>query len=115
MFKLRASDPPPTKVVPIAGLEGCSITVRQPTFGELLGQWWESATTDGKVSQEKLAEYRLRVVVDWAGFATEDGGPLMFDPRWLLRAMRQDERIMMTVVGECRDAFRGLGEQDEKN
>ena len=58
---------PETRVVPIPGLDGCTVTVREPTLPERINQWWDSSKPDGSVDMGRLGEYRLCVVVGWDG------------------------------------------------
>lgn len=111
---------PETRVVPIPGLDGCTVTVREPTTEEIFSQWTESAgqrLADGTwpTDQGKLFTYRLRVVVDWCGFVDQAGNTLPFSQASLSAAIRQNEPLLWAVASAARDAFGGIGADDEKN
>ncbi len=121
---VKMQDRPERRTVPVEGLDGCSLTVREPTNRERMEQWLYAASevpakADG--SRESTAfevalwEYRMRVVVDWGGFVGEDGQPLQFNPRTFDAAIRQEDALQTAAVKAANLAFRGLSEQDEKN
>lgn len=109
---------PERRTVPVPGLDGCSLVVREPTTAELLNQWIESQANppqDRSVDNGKLFEYRLRVVVDWSGFVDQHGNTLQFNPVTFAVAIRQVDGLMDAAWRISREAFEGLPEQDEKN
>ncbi len=109
---------PERRIVPIDGLDGCTLTVREPTRAELFNQWIQSRSDtpgDRATDQGKLFDYRLRVIVDWAGFVDTKGGVLQFNPVTFDAALRQCEPLLFAASRAVRDAFEGLPEQDEKN
>ncbi len=108
---------PETRVVAVPGLDGCTVTVREPTLPERINQWWDSSKPDGSIDMGRLGEYRLRVVVGWNGFEDEETppNPLPFSQSWLLAAMAQYPTLHKAVGNAVAAAFNGLEASDEKN
>lgn len=115
---------PERRVVNVDGLDGCTLTVREPTNRERMEQWLFAAnevpakvdgTRESSAFEVALWDYRMRAVVDWSGFVGEDGTPLQFNPRTFEAALAQCEALQTAAVRASNNAFRGLSEQDEKN
>lgn len=106
------------RIVPITGLDGCTLTLREPTRAELFNQWLESRSDtpgDQRTDQGKLFNYRLRAIVDWTGFVDESGNVLQFNERTFDAALRQCDPLLFAASRAVREAFEGIEEQDEKN
>lgn len=125
MRTIRLADKPERRTIAIDGLDGCTITVREPTLRERLEQFvWASSQVPGAASGDAnheaawraaLWEYRLRVVVDWSGFVGDNGEPLQFNPRAFHAAMAQVYPLQAASIKGVDEAFEGLAEHDEKN
>jgi len=111
---------PERRTVPVDGLDGCALVVREPTVDEMFNQWIESSgqrLPNGSFPTDagKLFAYRLRVIEDWSGFVNEAGDVLQFNHVTFGKAITQSETLMWAAAGIVRDAFQGLEAQDEKN
>lgn len=119
MRTIRLTDQPERRTIAIDGLDGCTLTVREPTLRERLEQFvWASsqvAGTDEAAWRAALWEYRLRLVVDWSGFVGENGEPLQFNLRAFHAAMAQVYPLQAAALKGVDEAFDGLAERDEKN
>ncbi len=117
---MKIQDRPERRVVPVDGLDGCTLTVREPTNRERYAQYFFAREVCGDNPsdsdwQSAVADFRTRVIVDWSGFNGEDGQPLQFNPRTFGMALAQIPRLALVAQIASRDAFMGLSEQDSKN
>jgi hypothetical protein len=111
---------PERRVVNVDGLDGCSITVREPTNRERYAQHayanevvgFDASNADWLAAR---LEYRFRVIVDWSGFNGEDGQPLQFNPKTFNMALAQSEALQEAAAIAVREAFEGIPERDAKN
>ncbi len=117
-------DRPERRTVPVDGLDGCTLTVREPTNRERMEQWLYATDNAGPkrpggqsniAYESALWEYRSCVVVDWGGFIGEDGQPLQFNPRTFNAALAQVDGLHLATVKACNDAFNGVDETEAKN
>lgn len=107
---------PQRRKVAIPGMEGHSLTVREPTIEERYGQWYFShVRADGTTDVAKLFAFRLRVIEDWEGFTDQNGNPLQFNPKTMELALRKSKEFLFGVANIVRDAFEGLEDDDAKN
>lgn len=123
---------PERRTVEIPGLEGCSLTVREPTRPERYAQYLHAARVvptsrgingkperDADLWEASIWDFRLRVIVDWAGFETEDAEgkpkPLPFTADNLRLAMEQFDAVESTAIKAANESFFGIEAIAEKN
>ena len=125
MQKVRLAATPERRVVTVIGLDGCTITVREPSNRERMEQWLHADRAappqpDGKRDEiaydVALWDYRIRrAVVDWSGFVADDEQPLQFNERTFAAACAQLPALQFAAMRAANDAFAGVTEQEEKN